>query len=93
MGENQNKTVKNEFFNVQSPAIDTIFKLFINILRSLSQVTRITSKKKCPEFITFRYSDDAKDCFYISEAGDATREIKRQVVAVLEALGVGKGES
>jgi len=61
----------------------------IKTRRSLSQITRITSKKKCPEFITFRYSDEGKDCFYISEAGDATREIKRQVVAVLEALGKG----
>ena len=63
----------------------------INILfRPLHQINRITSKKKCPEMITFRYNDDGKDCFYIPEAGDATREIKRQVVAVLDAMGIKK---
>ena len=58
--------------------------------RPLHHVNRITSKKKCPELITFRYKDEAKDCFYIAEAGDATREIKRQVVAVLDAMGINK---
>ena len=31
-----------------------------------------------------------QECFYIAEAGDATREIKRQVVAVLDAMGIKK---
>jgi len=59
----------------------------IKARRPLSTITRITSKKKCPEIITFRYTDDTKDTFHLEEAGDATREIKRQVVAVLDALG------
>ena len=50
-----------------------LYRIIKSNSRPLSTITRITSKKKCPEIITFRYTDDTKDTFHLEEAGDATR--------------------
>ncbi|XP_048250832.1 TBC1 domain family member 23-like [Haliotis rufescens] len=67
---------------------------YIQARRALGSVVKITSKKKHPDFITFKYgtSEDEgfhitdMDRFIISKAGDATRIIKQQIMKVLDAL-------
>ncbi|XP_070548219.1 TBC1 domain family member 23-like [Ptychodera flava] len=62
--------------------------------RPLNTIVKITSKKRHPEFITFKYgtsSDDgikidSVDRFIIPKAGDCTKAIKLQIVKVLDAL-------
>lgn len=69
--------------------------------RSLATVSKITSKRSCPEMITFRFnvptdeideeSGDAKtveqiDRYLIPEAGQATKYIKQQIMRVLDAI-------
>ena len=68
--------------------------------RALGSIVKITSKKKHPELITFKYgtSEDTGggggglkitnvDRFIIPKAGEATKCIKQQIMHVLDALG------
>ena len=63
--------------------------------RALGDVVRITSKKRCPELITFRYGkysgEDtqiyAVDRLYLPEASQATKLVKRLIMDVLEPPG------
>ncbi|XP_077985076.1 TBC1 domain family member 23-like [Glandiceps talaboti] len=62
--------------------------------RPLNTIVKITSKKRHPEFITFKYGStndegikiDSVDRFIIAKAGDATKAIKIQIMKVLDAL-------
>jgi len=62
--------------------------------RALGSIVKITSKKRHPELITFKYGsleDDSIevtdfDRFLIPNAGEATKKIKQQIVKVLDAL-------
>jgi hypothetical protein len=62
--------------------------------RALGSIVKITSKKRHPELITFKYGsleDDSVevtdlDRFLIPNAGEATKRIKQQIVKVLDAL-------
>lgn len=62
--------------------------------RALGSVVKITSKKRHPELITFKYGsleDESVeitdlDRFLIPNAGEATKKIKQQIVKVLDAL-------
>ena len=63
--------------------------------RALGSILKITSKKRHPEFITFKYgcSDQgtgvtvtAIDRFIIPKAGDATKCIKQHIMKVLDAM-------
>nr|XP_006813860.1 PREDICTED: TBC1 domain family member 23-like [Saccoglossus kowalevskii] len=62
--------------------------------RPLNTIVKITSKKRHPELITFRYgtlNDDGMKIeslnrFIIPKAGDATKSIKMQIMKVLDAL-------
>ncbi|XP_074652451.1 TBC1 domain family member 23-like isoform X2 [Tubulanus polymorphus] len=66
----------------------------IQARRSLASIVKITSKKRHPELITFKYGtndDDGLhitnfDRFLIPRAGDATKAIKIQIMKVLDAL-------
>ncbi|KAI4787589.1 hypothetical protein KUCAC02_036361, partial [Chaenocephalus aceratus] len=51
---------------------------YIQSRQALNSVVKITSKKKHPELITFKY--------LIPNAGDATKVIKQQIMKVLDAL-------
>lgn len=62
----------------------------------LGSILKITSKKRHPEFITFKYGSNnpeagiaitAIDRFIIAKAGEATKFIKQQIMKVLEASG------
>ena len=68
---------------------------WIQARRPLASIVKITSKKRHPELITFKYgsNDDARglvvsdlDRFFIPKAGEATKVIKQQIMRVLEAL-------
>ncbi|XP_029647617.1 TBC1 domain family member 23 isoform X2 [Octopus sinensis] len=69
---------------------------YIQARRALHSILKITSKKKCPDFISFRYgfSNDSgyhvtdMDRFIISKATEATTHIKE---AVLKVLAVQEG--
>lgn len=61
--------------------------------RSLADVVRITSKKRCSEFITFRYGRVNAagetlvygiDRIYIPEASEATKMIKQLIVKCID---------
>ena len=63
--------------------------------RALGSIVKITSKKRHPELITFKYgSNDEEsglkitdlDRFLIPKAGEATKVIKHQIMKVLDAL-------
>ncbi|GFN99365.1 TBC1 domain family member 23 [Plakobranchus ocellatus] len=66
----------------------------IQARRALSSIVKITSKKRQPELITFKYGTHEEDGFhvtdmhrfYIPTASDATRVIKQQIMKVLDAL-------
>ncbi|KAH9504514.1 hypothetical protein Btru_063009 [Bulinus truncatus] len=66
----------------------------IQARRALGSVVKITSKKKQPELITFKYGTHDDDGFRITDthsfliptAADATRMIKNQIMKVLNAL-------
>ncbi|XP_059179697.1 TBC1 domain family member 23-like [Physella acuta] len=66
----------------------------IQARRPLGSVIKITSKKKQPEIITFKYGTNEDDNFYVSDiqrfyiptASDAIRVIKQQIMKVLDAL-------
>ncbi|XP_063812312.1 TBC1 domain family member 23 isoform X1 [Pseudophryne corroboree] len=67
---------------------------YIQSRQALSSVVKITSKKKHPELITFKYGNSsgsgveilAVERYLISNAGDATKAIKQQIIKVLDAL-------
>ena len=68
---------------------------WIQARRPLASIVKITSKKRHPELITFKYgsNDDTRglivadlDRFFIPKAGEATKVIKQQIMRVLEAL-------
>ena len=68
---------------------------WIQARRSLGNIVKITSKKRHPELITFKYgSNDEEsglkvtdvDRFIIPRAGEATKIIKQHIMRVLDAL-------
>ncbi|XP_077198177.1 TBC1 domain family member 23 isoform X2 [Paroedura picta] len=67
---------------------------YIQSRQALSSVVKITSKKKHPELITFKYGNStatgieilAVERYLIPNAGDATKAIKQQIMKVLDAL-------
>ncbi|XP_018101502.1 TBC1 domain family member 23-like isoform X2 [Xenopus laevis] len=67
---------------------------YIQSRQALSTVVKITSKKKHPELITFKYGSSnpsgveisAVERYLIPNAGDATKAIKQQIMKVLDAL-------
>lgn len=69
---------------------------WVEAKRALGSIVKITSKKKQPEIITFKYGTNDPgsglevshlDRFYIPKAGEATKAIKSQVIKVLDILG------
>lgn len=64
--------------------------------RALGSIVKITSKKRHPEIITFKYGTyepggktvrvSSVERFLIPRAGEATKAIKLQIIQVLEAL-------
>lgn len=66
----------------------------IQARRALGSIVKITSKKRHPEFITFKYGSNEDDGlhvtdydrFVIPKAGEATKAIKQHIMKVLEAL-------
>ncbi|KAK0069286.1 TBC1 domain family member 23 [Biomphalaria pfeifferi] len=66
----------------------------IQARRALGTIVKITSKKKQPTLITFKYGSHEDDKFHITDAhsfniptaSDATRVIKQQIMKVLDAL-------
>ncbi|XP_030059929.1 TBC1 domain family member 23 isoform X1 [Microcaecilia unicolor] len=67
---------------------------YIQSRQALNSVIKITSKKKHPELITFKYGNSsssgmeilAVERYLIPNAGDATKAIKQQIMKVLDAL-------
>nr|XP_020640598.1 TBC1 domain family member 23 isoform X1 [Pogona vitticeps] len=67
---------------------------YIQSRQALRSVVKITSKKKHPELITFKYGNTttsgieilAIERYLIPNAGDATKAIKQQIMKVLDAL-------
>ncbi|NXD07176.1 TBC23 protein, partial [Nothocercus nigrocapillus] len=67
---------------------------YIQSRQALNSVVKITSKKKHPELITFKYGNSntsgieilAVERYLIPNAGDATKAIKQQIMKVLDAL-------
>nr|XP_057929857.1 TBC1 domain family member 23 isoform X2 [Doryrhamphus excisus] len=67
---------------------------YIQSRQALSTVVKITSKKKHPELITFKFGSNnsagveisAVERYLIPNAGDATKVIKQQIMKVLDAL-------
>ncbi|XP_045142080.1 LOW QUALITY PROTEIN: TBC1 domain family member 23 [Echinops telfairi] len=67
---------------------------YIQSRQALNSVVKITSKKKHPELITFKYGNSsasgieilAIERYLIPNAGDATKAIKQQIMKVLDAL-------
>ncbi|XP_062412538.1 TBC1 domain family member 23 isoform X1 [Sardina pilchardus] len=67
---------------------------YIQSRQALSSVVKITSKKKHPELITFKFGNNnsagvdivAVERYLIPNAGDATKVIKQQIMKVLDAL-------
>lgn len=66
----------------------------IQARRALGSVVKITSKRKHPDFVTFKYgSVDGEeiqvtdiDRFLLPQAAEATKIIKQQIIKVLDAL-------
>ena len=62
--------------------------------RPLASVVKITSKKRHPELITFKYGTStndeiritAMDRFHIPEAPEATKAIKQRIMKVLDSM-------
>ncbi|XP_064651134.1 TBC1 domain family member 23-like [Lineus longissimus] len=103
----QCQEVKDNGYMVPSHLLVTVNHLFvlreiptqkgmalIQARRNLSAIVKITSKKRHPELITFKYGSSEDDglritCldrFFIPQAGEATKVIKQQIMAVLEAM-------
>ncbi|KAL8598400.1 hypothetical protein ACOMHN_032677 [Nucella lapillus] len=101
------KEVKSNGYTYPSTLIVTSSHLFIlrhlpqkkgmaliQARRALGSVVKITSKKKYPELITFKYGTHEDDGFHftgidqfiIPTASEATRRIKQQIMKVLDAL-------
>ncbi|XP_029905507.1 TBC1 domain family member 23 isoform X1 [Myripristis murdjan] len=67
---------------------------YIQSRQALNSVVKITSKKKHPELITFKFGNNnsagveisAVERYLIPNAGDATKVIKQQIMKVLDAL-------
>ncbi|XP_043927313.1 TBC1 domain family member 23 isoform X2 [Protopterus annectens] len=67
---------------------------YIQSRQALNSVVKITSKKKHPELITFKFGSSgssgveisAVERYLIPNAGDATKAIKQQIMKVLDAL-------
>ncbi|XP_059543954.1 TBC1 domain family member 23 isoform X3 [Myotis daubentonii] len=67
---------------------------YIQSRQALNSVVKITSKKKHPDLITFKYGNSsasgieilAIERYLIPNAGDATKAIKQQIMKVLDAL-------
>ncbi|XP_018584659.1 TBC1 domain family member 23-like isoform X1 [Scleropages formosus] len=67
---------------------------YIQSRQALTSVVKITSKKKHPELITFKFSSNntegvevqATERYLIPNAGEATKAIKQQIMKVLDAL-------
>ncbi|XP_044298665.1 TBC1 domain family member 23 isoform X3 [Varanus komodoensis] len=67
---------------------------YIQSRQALNSVVKITSKKKHPELITFKYGNStttgieilAIERYLIPNAGEATKAIKQQIMKVLDAL-------
>ncbi|TRY96459.1 hypothetical protein DNTS_027532 [Danionella cerebrum] len=67
---------------------------YIQSRQALNSVVKITSKKKHPELITFKFGNNsatgveivAVERYLIPNAGDATKVIKQQIMRVLDAL-------
>ncbi|XP_036300968.1 TBC1 domain family member 23 isoform X3 [Pipistrellus kuhlii] len=67
---------------------------YIQSRQALNAVVKITSKKKHPDLITFKYGNSsasgieilAIERYLIPNAGDATKAIKQQIMKVLDAL-------
>lgn len=62
----------------------------ISARQPLETVVQITSKKRCPEIITFRYSDSGdsksqnKNSVLLDKPFDVIRMVKQQIVKILE---------
>ncbi|XP_078513868.1 TBC1 domain family member 23 isoform X1 [Lissotriton helveticus] len=67
---------------------------YIQSRQALNSVVKITSKKKHPELITFKYGNSsssgievlAVERYIIPNAGEATKVIKQQIMKILDAL-------
>uniref|UniRef100_A0A8C2BZR5 TBC1 domain family member 23 n=1 Tax=Cyprinus carpio TaxID=7962 RepID=A0A8C2BZR5_CYPCA len=67
---------------------------YIQARQALNSVVKITSKKKHPELITFKFGNNnaagveivAVERYLIPNAGDATKVIKQQIMKVLDAM-------
>ncbi|XP_069493342.1 TBC1 domain family member 23 isoform X2 [Ambystoma mexicanum] len=67
---------------------------YIQSRQALNSVVKITSKKKHPELITFKYGNSsssgievlAVERYIIPNAGEATKAIKQQIMKILDAL-------
>ncbi|KAK7144714.1 hypothetical protein R3I94_010966 [Phoxinus phoxinus] len=67
---------------------------YIQSRQALNSVVKITSKKKHPELITFKFGNNnaagveivAVERYLIPDAGDATKVIKQQIMKVLDAM-------
>jgi len=68
---------------------------WVQVRRALGSIVKITSKKKHPELITFKYGANNGDKgivvtdldrFIIPKAGEATKAIKQQIMKVLDQL-------
>uniref|UniRef100_A0A672L1U1 TBC1 domain family member 23 n=1 Tax=Sinocyclocheilus grahami TaxID=75366 RepID=A0A672L1U1_SINGR len=67
---------------------------YIQSRQPLNSVVKITSKKKHPELITFKFGNNnaagveilAVERYLIPNAGDATKVIKQQIMKVLDAM-------
>ncbi|XP_057193180.1 TBC1 domain family member 23 isoform X1 [Triplophysa rosa] len=67
---------------------------YIQSRQALNSVVKITSKKKHPELITFKFGKNnaagvgivAVERYLIPNAGDATKAIKQQIMKVLDAM-------
>lgn len=65
---------------------------YIQARRALSTVIKITSKKKHPELISFKYGSAVDEQFEVTEvdrfiiprAGEATKAIKYHIIKILE---------
>lgn len=66
----------------------------IQARRALGSVVKITSKRKHPDFVTFKYGSVEGeeiqvtdiDRFLLPQAAEATKIIKQQIIKVLDAL-------
>lgn len=70
----------------------------VSVQRPLEMIVQITSKRKHPEIITFKYGQSgqdnesvfiAKDSIYLPNPFDVTRLIKQQVVKILDSNNGG----